>query len=139
MTFQRDIHVVIDVDCPEELVVNVDRVRLKQVVLNLVNNANKFVSKGFVRMVAKVTDSCLMIAVEDSGAGIPESTNQQLFVKFQESLDVLQQGTVSCSSISMFYVLKQPGRFLTSWSITFVPGVDCHGTGHGAVLSSRTC
>ena len=36
-----------------------------------------------------------IIAVEDSGPGIPEVKKKLLFQKYQESLDMLSQGTVS--------------------------------------------
>lgn len=104
--------------CPKNLHVLTDRMRLKQICLNLSNNAAKFVSKGFIRLRAEVVppsapedceslafndvesavkgshrDGNVVIYIEDSGPGIPEVKRKQLFKKFQDSLDVLNQGT----------------------------------------------
>ncbi|CAB9528965.1 respiration control sensor protein ArcB [Seminavis robusta] len=81
------------VDCPPNLVVMTDSIRLKQVVLNMVRNASKFVEKGFLRMRADVVDQQVIIYVEDSGPGIPLEKQKELFAKFQASLDMLGQGT----------------------------------------------
>ena len=63
------------------------------VILNLARNSCKFVTKGFVRLRAIVADGVVVLSVEDSGSGIPESKRQNLFRKYQESLDMLSQGT----------------------------------------------
>jgi signal transduction histidine kinase len=82
------------VECPQNLVVSADRLRLKQIVLNLARNSAKLVEQGFVRLRAEsIGDGQLYIYVEDSGSGIPEETKTSLFAKFQESLDELSQGT----------------------------------------------
>ena len=44
-------------------------------------------------MKACVVDGHVRILVEDSGPGIPEAKRKALFAKFQDSLDVLNQGT----------------------------------------------
>jgi signal transduction histidine kinase len=71
-----------------------DRLRLKQVCLNLARNSVKFIDKGFIRLRAEVIDNEVHVFIEDSGSGIPEEKKGQLFRKFQESLDSLSQGTV---------------------------------------------
>jgi signal transduction histidine kinase/CheY-like chemotaxis protein len=80
-------------DCPKHLVVMTDRLRLKQIVLNLGRNAAKFVEKGFIRLRADVVNGMVQVYVEDSGPGIPLEKRKRLFHKFQESLDSLNQGT----------------------------------------------
>lgn len=81
------------VDCPEKLLITTDVIRLKQVVLNLVRNASKFVERGFLRMRANVVRNQVIIYVEDSGPGIPLEKQKALFAKYQTSLDLLGQGT----------------------------------------------
>ena len=92
---QRDTKFKVLVECPEHLTVLTDRLRLKQVCLNLGRNSVKFVDKGFIRLKAEVVDNEVRIYIEDSGPGIPKSKREMLFSKFQESLDSLSQGTVS--------------------------------------------
>ena len=70
-----------------------DRLRLKQIALNLGRNSVKFVTKGFVRIRAQVVDGSVVVFVEDSGPGIPPEKRDKLFAKFQDRLDSLNQGT----------------------------------------------
>jgi sensor domain CHASE-containing protein len=93
MLYRRDESFEVIVECPENLMVSVDRLRLKQIVLNLARNSAKFVENGFVRLRAETTSRGVVIYVEDSGPGIPENKRNTLFAKFQESLDELSQGT----------------------------------------------
>jgi signal transduction histidine kinase/CheY-like chemotaxis protein len=80
-------------DCPEDLVVVTDRMRLQQIILNLGRNATKFVEKGFIRLRVYEVNKLIRISVEDSGPGIPLEKQDRLFEKFQESLDSMNQGT----------------------------------------------
>ncbi|CAB9502360.1 sensor kinase/phosphatase LuxQ [Seminavis robusta] len=91
----RGSKVKVQLECPHNLVCNTDRMRLKQVVLNLSINATKFVTQGFIRLRAEVPEGGgnVRIYVEDSGPGIPQEKRGRLFQKFQESLDLLNQGT----------------------------------------------
>lgn len=86
------------VDCPENLFVMTDALRLKQVVLNLGRNSQKFIDEGFIRLSAREVDGNVTLLVDDSGSGIPKDKRQRLFTKYQESLDALSQGTVSTVS-----------------------------------------
>lgn len=82
-------------DCPDDLVAMTDPLRLKQVMLNLARNSAKFVEKGFIRCRANVNEisGLVELSVDDSGPGIPQEKREELFGKFQESLDSLHQGT----------------------------------------------
>jgi len=84
-----------DNDDEEQLFVMTDPMRLKQVMLNLARNAIKFVEKGFIRCSANVNpiNGYVELRVDDSGPGIPPEKRRQVFGKFQQSLDSLQQGT----------------------------------------------
>ena len=95
MLYRRYASYQVEVICPDdELIIMADRVRLKQVVLNLARNSAKFVEKGYIRLRADVNpQGCVSIAVEDSGPGIPLEKRKNMFERFQDSLDSLQQGT----------------------------------------------
>ena len=60
-------------------------------------NSTKFVTKGFVRLKCSVKQGSgppsVMVEISDSGPGIPPNKRANIFKKFQESLDLLQQGT----------------------------------------------
>lgn len=93
MIYKRDANFVVLLECSETLVVQSDRLRLHQIVLNLARNSAKFVEEGFIRLRADVIDNSIQIFIEDSGPGIPEEKRAQLFSRFQSSLDILAQGT----------------------------------------------
>ena len=92
--YRRENGFTVEMDCPQNLTVRTDIIRLKQIVLNLASNSCKFVSRGFIRLGARVAeDGNVLVFVEDSGPGIPMEKRHNLFEKFQTSLDALSQGT----------------------------------------------
>jgi two-component system sensor histidine kinase/response regulator len=67
-----------------------DPSRLKQVVLNLIGNALKFTSVGYIEVTLAAEQKpdgtgLLKIGVTDTGVGIPEKALQQLFQKFVQA------------------------------------------------------
>lgn len=95
LLFQRSGRIQVPIDCPPNTYVMADRLRLNQVILNLGRNSYKFVEEGFIRLRATRHEGYVAISVEDSGPGIPHEKRNLLFQKYQESLDMLSQGTVS--------------------------------------------
>lgn len=66
-------------------VINSDPHRLRQIVLNLVGNAIKFTSAGYVRVVTRFNDNCLTLDVEDTGIGLSPEQSSRLFRAFQQA------------------------------------------------------
>ncbi|MGE0085691.1 MAG: ATP-binding protein [Desulfococcaceae bacterium] len=76
-----------------------DDVRIRQILNNLVSNAVKFTHEGYVRISAFTessdTKTCsLTVEVEDTGVGIPEDQQEQIFEMFaqQKGQDFRQYG-----------------------------------------------
>jgi PAS domain S-box-containing protein len=70
---------------PESLCVNADKVRMKQILYNLVSNAIKFTPEdGYVRIDARERDGMLELSVSDNGIGISEDDQNKLFVPFSQ-------------------------------------------------------
>jgi signal transduction histidine kinase len=63
-----------------------DRVKLKQILTNLINNAIKFTGQGHVRVSARVAadGKTFEFEVADSGPGIPEKSLPFIFEKFRQ-------------------------------------------------------
>ena len=80
-------------DCPPDLIVETDKLRLKQIICNLATNSTKFVNYGFIRLRAELCDGSVVLYVEDSGPGIPPDKQDGIFRHLQESFDLLSQGT----------------------------------------------
>ncbi|MFC5372607.1 ATP-binding protein [Brevundimonas faecalis] len=62
-----------------------DAVRLKQVLTNLVSNAVKFTSSGFVSLTVQAGLRDLHFVVRDSGIGISEEARARLFGRFEQA------------------------------------------------------
>jgi signal transduction histidine kinase/CheY-like chemotaxis protein len=74
----------IDKEAPEYIMT--DRLRLDQVIKNLISNAIKFTDKGEVEVSIKNgTENTSSIAVKDTGIGIPEDKQQYIFEAFQQA------------------------------------------------------
>lgn len=73
----------IDTSLPNYVVGDV--VRLRQVIMNLINNALKFTDKGVVKFHASVDlDSRLLFEVHDTGCGIAVEDQKHLFLAFSQ-------------------------------------------------------
>jgi len=77
--------------------VSADRLRIKQVIVNLLNNAIKFSNEhGKIWLKANIDNSNLLIQVVDEGIGIPKNAIGRIFERFQQvdgSLTRRAQGT----------------------------------------------
>lgn len=62
-----------------------DAMRIRQVLLNLVNNALKFTDHGRVTLGARRTSDGLLFVVSDTGPGIPEASQARLFERFEQA------------------------------------------------------
>jgi signal transduction histidine kinase len=71
--------------CPEGIdAIEADERRLKQALFNLVSNSVKFTpSGGSVRLDARLDDGDLILAVSDTGSGIPAADQDRVFDKFE--------------------------------------------------------
>ena len=72
---------------PAQVSVRQDFVRLKQILINLVTNANKFTQQGTISLEATQGDDGLTICVRDTGMGIPEDKFDVLFDAFSQVRD----------------------------------------------------
>lgn len=64
---KREDRIKVEVDCPADLWVETDGLRLKQIMLNLGRNSSKFVNVGYIRLCAAEVDGEVILSVEDSG------------------------------------------------------------------------
>ena len=86
---EKDVELILDVspDLPSELYG--DSIRIKQVLLNLLNNAAKFTARGRITMKMNYVETApdeieMRISVEDTGIGIKKEDISKLFQSFQQ-------------------------------------------------------
>ena len=86
MAEQKGLSLSVEI-APEVEMVASDERRIRQVIINLANNAIKFTEKGAVKIVCLKRDSRIEVKITDSGVGIKNEDIDKLFRPFQQ-LDV---------------------------------------------------
>lgn len=86
---EKEIELQLEIDSELPVKLYGDSMRLRQVIINIANNAIKFTEKGFVRLAVKVEeknaeDIRLLVSVKDSGQGIREEDLHKLFGAFEQ-------------------------------------------------------
>ncbi|HZV34606.1 MAG TPA: ATP-binding protein [Verrucomicrobiae bacterium] len=79
----EDKGISISTDAPHEVIVEGDRSRLKQVVVNLLDNAIKYTPEGGkIRLSVLTRDDTAVLSVEDNGIGVPVEAQAHIFERF---------------------------------------------------------
>ena len=86
----KDLEFIVEIDPQVPTNVIGDPTRIKQVMLNLLGNAVKFTSKGFVKFEVKLIDHTqddvlIKFAVKDSGIGIKNEKIEKIFEAFSQA------------------------------------------------------
>lgn len=79
---------IVSGDCPESF--TSDRLRLEQVIKNLISNALKFTEKGSVEVAVNCNAEAITFAVKDTGIGISQDQQDAIFDAFRQA-----DGTIS--------------------------------------------
>ncbi|MBN2519699.1 MAG: response regulator, partial [Bacteroidales bacterium] len=92
MANNKGLEFIIDIEPNIPVAINIDELRLKQVLINLLGNAIKFTDKGYVKLHTKNMNKNnninnnidLLIEVEDTGVGIDTNFQTRLFQAFEQ-------------------------------------------------------
>ncbi len=84
MIGNKPVKLVRDID-PNLRPLTCDKRRVRQVILNLVSNAIKFTEAGVITLSAKQCQLEIMLAVMDTGPGIPEDQQEVIFDPFVQT------------------------------------------------------
>ena len=105
----------------DDIYITTDATRLKQVICNFINNARKFTEEGYIHfgfMVNPENDDSVCLFVEDTGEGIPQECQKEIFDRFYK-VNTFKQGTglglSICKTIvehlqGSIYVVSEVGR-----------------------------
>jgi signal transduction histidine kinase len=69
----------------DDSMIYTDRVRLKQIMINLVNNACKYTDKGSIEFYYLIKNHSLQFVVKDTGIGIPVESQKVIFDRFMQA------------------------------------------------------
>lgn len=102
---QKDLDLVFDIDDDLPSTLFGDEMRLRQIMVNVLNNAVKYTSEGYVRLRISGKRNfdnsiVLNIIVKDTGIGIKEEDRQVLFDKFKR-VDIDKNKTVEGSGLGL--------------------------------------
>jgi signal transduction histidine kinase len=85
--------VEIQVEIEDEMpLIRGDRQRIMQVLLNIVSNACKFTSEGFIKIRAYQKDDNIICTIQDTGPGISPEDQEAVFQAFKQTSTGLRQG-----------------------------------------------
>ncbi|MGI5921777.1 MAG: response regulator [Syntrophomonadaceae bacterium] len=89
VTKDKGLHLEIWVDPQLAPVILVDRLKLRQIILNLLYNAIKFTRQGRITLKAmlenKATDTYLTVSMADTGIGISKDSLDKIFAPFNQA------------------------------------------------------
>jgi signal transduction histidine kinase len=75
--------VALQFDLPSsDFILQADPFRVRQVLMNLINNAIKFTDKGHIQVACEKKNGELVFSVKDTGVGIPENDQEKIFERF---------------------------------------------------------
>ncbi|MCK5521524.1 MAG: response regulator, partial [Thiomargarita sp.] len=86
---EKNLEFIMEIDKSLPLALILDETRLRQILLNLIGNAVKFTDSGYIKLCAnkiyrKKNRIDLILAVEDSGIGIPADQQSLIFESFRQ-------------------------------------------------------
>ena len=108
--------------------VELDKLRIKQILSNFLSNALKNTTTGHVEVFYEVDHQSVRIGVKDTGRGIPQNMLEKIFERF-EKLDSFAQGAGMGLPICKLIVEKMNGRILVDSQLgigtTFIIELPC--------------
>ncbi|HEY3369556.1 MAG TPA: PAS domain S-box protein [Prolixibacteraceae bacterium] len=81
---EKDIELKLDLLGTDEIAIESDENKLRQILFNFVGNALKFTDKGFVEIGIKVIEDFIQFHVKDTGIGIPPEFQTHIFERFRQ-------------------------------------------------------
>ncbi len=75
---------------PRHMIIDIDKMR--QILINLLNNSVKFTNSGGITIDVDVKDEYLLVSVKDSGVGIAKNEVDKLFKQYEQTTSGVEEG-----------------------------------------------
>jgi len=83
LTKGKDLRLINDIQ-DQELMVMVDKAKLRRILVNLVSNGIKFTKKGYVKVSCCEKDDMVEFCISDTGIGLKDDQKDVIFEKFRQ-------------------------------------------------------
>jgi len=84
----------LNIDNKQSYKIHADRNKMKQVIVNLIDNSLKYTKKGHISVVMTRLGKNIRLSIKDSGVGIPKDTVSNLFQKFNRASNASSQNII---------------------------------------------
>ena len=120
-------------ECPDDLVAPVDATRLEQALRNLIQNAVQAMPGGGTLTIrAQYAGEWITLAVQDTGAGVPEPMRERIFMPFYTTrtrgtglgLSIVKKIAEGHNGKVTLECPPEGGSIFTLW----LPKIDAHGS-----------
>ena len=112
---QEGVEMRLELPADDALSIHTDQARLRQILVNLVNNARKFTSHGHITLGCREDETdALTFYVEDTGKGIPEAALPYIYDRFYKVDEFIQGAGLGLCLVQILTKLLQGELSVTS-------------------------
>jgi PAS domain S-box-containing protein len=101
--YKKGVELFVESGTNENIEINTDYEKLRQVITNLVSNAFKYTKKGYISIGMEKQNNQFLLTVKDSGMGIPASELDKVFNRFYRATNI-DKGAISGTGLGLSIV-----------------------------------
>lgn len=83
--FNKGLEIVTDISTSISEYIMGDEIRIQQILLNIIKNAVKFTSKGYIFVSVTLDNDNLLFKITDTGIGVPDEAKEKLFSAYYQA------------------------------------------------------